>query len=38
MKKAQRVLNELINDLRNKQFKYEPKEEKEIDWSAYNLL
>lgn len=37
MKKAQRILNELIQDLRNKQFKYESKEEKEIDWSAYNL-
>lgn len=37
MKKAQRILNELIEDLKNKQFKYEPKEEKEIDWSAYNL-
>lgn len=37
MKKAQRILNELIDDLRNKEFKYEPKKEEEIDWSAYNL-
>jgi len=37
MKKAQRILNELIEDLRNKDFNYQSKEEKEIDWSAYNL-
>jgi len=37
MKIAQRVLNELIKDLKNREFKYEPKEEKEINWSAYNL-
>ena len=34
---AQRVLNNLIKDLKDKTFKYEPKDEKEIDWSAYNL-
>lgn len=37
MKKAQRVLNQLIEDLKNKEFKYEAKEEKEINWSQYNL-
>lgn len=37
MKKAQRLLDSLIEDIRNKQFKYEAKEETELDWSAYNL-
>ena len=37
MKKAQRILNQLIKDLKNKDFKYEAKEEKEINWSQYNL-
>ena len=37
MKKAQRILNELIKDLKNKEFKYEAKEEKEINWSQYNV-
>jgi len=37
MKKAQRVLNQLIEDLKNKEFKYESKKEKEIDWPHYNL-
>ena len=35
--KAQLILNELIKDLKEKSFKYEPKEETEIDWGAYNL-
>lgn len=35
-RKAQKILNELIKDLKNRNFRYEPKEEKEIDWSAYN--
>ena len=35
--KAQRILNTLIRDLKKGEFKYEPKEEKEINWSAYNL-
>lgn len=35
--KAQRILHNLILDLKEGRFKYEPKEEKEIDWSAYNL-
>ena len=33
---AQSILNDLIKDLKEKDFKYEPKEEKEIDWAAYN--
>lgn len=37
MKKAQRLLNSLIEDIRSKQFKYEAKEEPELNWSAYNL-
>ena len=37
MKKAQRILNQLIKDLKNKDFKYAAKEEKEINWSKYNL-
>ena len=36
-RKAQTILNELIKDLKEKNFKYEPKEEKEIDWASYNL-
>ena len=36
-RKAQSILNELIKDLKEKNFKYESKEEKEIDWAAYNL-
>ena len=35
--KAQRTLNKLIRDLKDGNFKYEPKEEKKIDWSSYNL-
>ena len=35
--KAQRVLNKLLRDLKEGDFKYQPKEEKEIEWSAYNL-
>lgn len=35
--KAQRILNNLILDLKKGEFKYEPKEEKEINWSAYNF-
>lgn len=37
MKKAQRILNQLIEDLKNKEFKYEAKKEAEINWSNYNL-
>lgn len=37
MKKAQRILNELIKDLKEGNFKYVAKEEKEIDWAAYNI-
>lgn len=37
MKKAQKELNALIDDLKNKNFKYEEKEEREIDWTAYSL-
>lgn len=37
MKKAQRLLNDLIESIRNKEFNYEAKSETEIDWSAYNL-
>lgn len=36
-RKEQKILNELIQDLKNKDFKYVAKEEKEIDWSSYNL-
>jgi hypothetical protein len=36
MKKAQRILNDLIKDLKDGNFKYEAKEEKEIDWGSYN--
>ncbi len=36
MKKTQRILNQLICDLKNGDFKYQPKEEKEIDWGSYN--
>ena len=37
MKKAQRLLNDLIKEIRSKEFKYEAKPDQEIDWSAYNL-
>lgn len=37
MKKSQRLLNDLIESIRSKEFNYEAKSEKEIDWSAYNL-
>jgi transposase len=36
MKKTQRILNQLICDLKNGDFKYQPKEEKEIVWASYN--
>jgi len=36
-RKNQKVLNELIKDLKNKDFKYATKNEKEINWSSYNL-
>lgn len=37
MKKEQRILNALIKDLKNGEFKYRPKDEEPIDWSSYNL-
>ncbi len=37
LKKAQDVFNKLVKDLKDGTFKYEPREEKEIDWAAYNL-
>ncbi len=37
MKKAQKLLNDLIKDIRSKEFNYEAKYEKEIDWPSYNL-
>ena len=35
-KKAQADLREIIRQLKEKEFKYEPREEKQIDWHAYN--
>jgi transposase len=37
MKKEQRILNALIKDLKEGNFKYKPKDETPIDWSSYNL-
>lgn len=36
MKKEQKIFNELIKDLKNGNFQYKNKEEKKINWSAYN--
>lgn len=36
MWKAQKILNELIKDLKEGNFKYAPKGEKKINWAAYN--
>lgn len=36
MKKSQKILNKLICDLKNGDFKYEAKDEKEINWGSYN--
>lgn len=35
--KAQRMLDDIIASLKSRDFKYEAKEEKEINWAAYNL-
>jgi len=37
LKKAQEAFNKLVKELKDGTFKYEPREEKEIDWAAYNL-
>lgn len=37
LKKAQEIFDKLVKELKDGTFKYEPKEEKEIDWPAYNL-
>lgn len=35
-RKVQLLLNQLIRDLKENNFAYQPKPEKEIDWSSYN--
>ena len=34
--RKQRKLDELIKELKDKEFKYIPREEREIDWSKYD--
>jgi transposase len=36
MNRKQRKLDELIKELKDKEFKYIPREEREIDWSSYD--
>lgn len=36
MDREQRKLDELIKELKDKEFKYIPREEREIDWSKYD--
>jgi len=36
MDRKQRKLDELIKELKDKEFKYIPREEREIDWSSYD--